>query len=76
MEAIRETHEVKDGAVTVLVPAGFAAGRVEVIVFPAGEEGHGDRSRVRRPARALAATVIRDDLIEPVVNPEDWDALK
>lgn len=76
MEAIRETHEVLGGLVTIRLPAGFAARRVEVIVLPAPDEGAGGRPRRRWPAPELAGTVIHDDLIEPAVAPEEWDALR
>jgi hypothetical protein len=76
MEAIRETHEVLGGTVTIRLPAGFAARRVEVIVLPAADEGTGGRTRQRRPAPELAGTIIRDDLIEAAVTPDEWDALK
>lgn len=76
MEAIRETHDVLGGTVTIRLPAGFAARRVEVIVLPAADEGAGGRPRRRRPAPDLAGTVIRDDLIEPAVTSDEWGALK
>ena len=58
------------------LPAGFAARRVEAIVLPAADEGAGGRPRQRRPAPGLAGTLIRDDLIEAAVTPDEWDALK
>lgn len=76
MEAIRETHDVLGGLVTIRLPAGFAARRVEVIVLPVAEDRAGDGARQRRPAPELAGTVIRDDLIESAVSPDEWDALK
>jgi hypothetical protein len=76
MEAIRETHDVLDGSVTIHLPAGFTARRVEVIVLPAAEETAGGRGRQRRPAPALAGTIVRDDLIAPAADPDEWDALK
>lgn len=75
MEAIRETHDVLGGSVTIHLPAGFAARRVEVIVLPAAEEVMGGRGRPRRPAAGLAGTIVRDDLIAPAVSPDEWDAL-
>jgi hypothetical protein len=76
MEAIRETHDVSGGLVTIRLPVGFAARRVEVNVLPAADEGDGSHPRQRRPAPGLAGTIIRDDLIEPAVSPDEWDALK
>lgn len=76
MEAIRETHDVLGGSITIHLPAGFAARRVEVIVLPATDEGASGQPRQHRPAPELAGTIILDDLIEPAVNPDDWDALK
>ncbi|MBI3154203.1 MAG: hypothetical protein HYZ20_02220 [Burkholderiales bacterium] len=76
MQAIRETHDVSDGSVTIRLPQGFSARRVEVIVLPADEDRTAGRVRERRPAPELAGTVIRDDLIQPAVAPEEWDALR
>ncbi|MDP3086328.1 MAG: hypothetical protein Q8N44_21875 [Rubrivivax sp.] len=76
MEAIRETHDVLGGSITIHLPAGFAARRVEVIVLPAPDESAVAHPRRHRPAPGLAGTVIRDDLIEPAVSPDDWGALK
>ena len=76
MEAIRETHDVSDGLVTIRLPASFAARRVEVIVLPAVDSGVGGHQRQRRPAPELAGTIIHDDLIEPVVTLDEWDALR
>ncbi len=76
MEAIRETVDVVGRSITVQLPAGFSARRVEIIVLPAPESEVAQAPARRRPAPELAGTVILDDLIEPAVNPEDWDALK
>jgi hypothetical protein len=78
MQAIRETHDVLGGSVTIHLPADFAARRVEVIVLPADSDSASGQARLRqrRPAPELASTVIRDDLIEPTTSPDDWDALK
>lgn len=78
MQAIREVHDVPGGSVTIRLPADFSARRVEVIVLPAAAEPVSGQAPVaqRRPAPELAGTVIRDDLIEPVISPGDWDALK
>ena len=78
MQAIREVHDVLGGSVTIRLPADFSARRVEVIVLPAAAEPASGQARVakRRPAPELAGTVIRDDLTEPVISPDDWDALK
>lgn len=80
MQAIREVHDVLGGMVTIRLPADFSAQRVEVIVLPAAPTG--DRApgplqlTKRRPAPELAGTVIRDDLLEPAISLDDWDALK
>jgi hypothetical protein len=76
VQAIRETHDVLDGAVTIHLPAGFAARRVEVIVLPVAEEAADIRRPPRRPAPGLGVTIVRDDLIAPAASPDDWDALK
>lgn len=76
IEAIRETHDVQDGSVSIHLPAGFKARRVEVIVQPAADDSARVRPRPRRPAPELAGTVIRDDLIEPAVCADEWDALR
>ena len=76
MEAIRETVDVVGSTVTVHLPAGFAARRVEVIVLPALDEGVKPSVARRQPSAALAGTGIHDELIEPAVPPEDWDALR
>ena len=78
MEAIRETLDVKDGKVTVILPESFSSRRVEVIVLPASEVGVPAERRIsrRRPSPLLAGTVIADDLIAPAAPASDWDALK
>lgn len=76
MEAIRETVDVVGHSVTIELPADFTARRVEVIVLPAPEQDLAARSSHRRPSPELAGTVILDDLIEPAVSADDWDALK
>ena len=77
MEAIRETHDVLGGSVTIRLPAGFAARRVEVIILPAADDaGAAGRPRQRRPAPGLAGTIVHDDLIEPAVAADEWDMLK
>lgn len=76
MEAIRETVDVIGQSVTIELPANFTARRVEVIVLPAPEQDSAALPSRRRPSPELAGTVIRDDLIEPAVSADDWDALK
>ena len=76
MEAIRETVDGVGGTVTVHLPAGFAARRLEVNVLPALDEGVKPTVARRQPSAALAGTVIHDNLIEPTVPPEVWDALR
>ena len=76
MEAIRETVNVVGNTITVRIPEGFTARRVEVIVLPAQESAPVPGVVNRRPSAALAGTVIHDDLIEPAVPPEDWNALR
>jgi hypothetical protein len=76
VDAVREIVDVSDGLVTIRLPAGFAARRVEVIVLPAADARAAAAPRRRRPAPELADTVIHDDLIEPAVDPSDWDALR
>ena len=68
MQAIRETLDVIGSSVTIHLPSGFAARRVEVIVLPAVEQEspavptHPHR---HQPAAELAGTVVHDDLIAP-----------
>lgn len=80
MQAIREVHDVLGGSITIRLPADFSAKRVEVIVLPAPATAERTpealRMIQRRPAPELAGTVIRDDLIEPAISPDDWEALK
>ena len=78
MEAIRETLDVIGSSVTIHLPLGFTARRVEVIVLPAVEQGGAGPAHQRRhqPAAELAGTVVLDELIAPCGDAEDWDALK
>ena len=78
MEAIRETVDVVGRSITILLPANFAARRVQVIVLPAPEQDiTPPAQRLKpRPSPLLAGTIIHDDLIEPAVDADDWDALK
>lgn len=76
MEAIRETVDVIGHSVTIELPAGFTARRVQVIVLPAPEQDSTEPSPRHRPSPELAGTVIHDDLIEPAVSVGEWDALK
>lgn len=77
MEAIREMHDVLGGSVTIRLPASFAARRVEVIVLAATDDvGAAGRPRQRRPAPGLAGTIVRNELIEPAVNPDEWGGLQ
>lgn len=77
MEAIRGTHDIVGGCVTIRLPAGFAARRVEVIVLPAADDAvSSQRPHQRWPAPEMAGTIVRDDLNEPAVSADEWDALK
>lgn len=76
MEAIRETVDVVGHSVTIALPAGFTARRVEVIVLAVPEQDSPAQHPYHRPAPELAHTVILDDLIAPAVSADDWDALK
>ena len=78
MEAIRETLDVVDNSVTIRLPIGFAARRVEVIVLPAVEQDMAGQVHRRRhqPAAELAGTVVHDELLAPSDSAAEWDALK
>ena len=78
MEAVRETVDVVGRSVTILLPDTFAARRVQVIVLPAPEQDTAPPAQRLKPQPSplLAGTIIHDDLIEPAVDADDWDALK
>jgi hypothetical protein len=79
MDAIRELAMVKDRTATITLPDHFHARRVEVIVLdaddpatPAAKSPAGGR----QPSPLLAGTRIVGDIMSPVVDADDWDALK
>ena len=78
MEAIRETVDVVGRSITILLPDDFAARRVQVIVLPAPEQDIAppDQRLKPRPSPLLAGTRIIGDIMGPVVDDDDWDALK
>jgi hypothetical protein len=79
MQAIRQLAQVKDGTLTLKLPASFEAREVEVIVLPASEVPAEDirASGARRgPSPKLKGTRILGDIMAPVVPESDWDALK
>ncbi len=79
MDAIRELVYVKDRTVTIKLPENFQARRVEVIVLEADEPmpaAAPERQIKRRPSPRLAGTTIVGDIMSPVVDADDWDALR
>lgn len=79
MHAIREWVDVIDQTVTVRLPAQFQATRVEVIVLGAAEsdvKAPDVGLRRRQPSPLLAGTRIIGDIMSPVVDADDWDALR
>ncbi len=69
MIAVRSVQEVIAGAVTVKLPAHFAARRVEVIVLPMEEDEPG-------PARLedllLAAPTLTDEELKSFAEIREW----
>jgi len=77
MQAIRETLDVIDGKVVVQIPSGFSAGRVDIIVLPATSTPAGAPAPGgRQPSRLLAGTRITGDIMAPVLEADDWQALR
>lgn len=79
MDAIRELINVKGRTLTIHLPDHFQATRVEVIVLDAGSIPAAPLSagaKYRRPSPLLAGTRIVGDIMQPVVDESDWDALK
>ncbi|WP_373709578.1 hypothetical protein [Kaistella sp.] len=48
MNAIRQIVEVKDRKISIELPENFSAEKVEVIIFPADEDGNYDISEEER----------------------------
>ena len=79
MDAIRELVNVKDRTVTIRLPDNWHAKRVEVIVLDADDVLPATTQQLpirRRPSPLLAGTRIIGDVMSPVVEGDDWDALK
>jgi hypothetical protein len=78
MEALRLIAETTNHQVTIDLPPGMDAKRVEIIVLPADNELPSAPTGERRKASQLlrGTVVLRDDLITPPIPEEDWDALK
>jgi hypothetical protein len=76
MEAVRETVDVIDNTVTLTLPAGFLARRVEVIVLPAANQAGATQATFRQPSALLAGTKIIGDIMAPAVDAADWNALQ
>ena len=78
MEALRLIAETTNHQVTIDLPPGMGAKRLEIIVLPADNELPSTPTGQRRkPSPLLRGTVVlRDDLITAPIPEEDWDALK
>jgi len=78
MEALRLIAETTNHQVTIDLPPGMDAKRVEIIVLPADNELPATPTGARRKASQLlrGTVVLQDDLITPPTPEEDWDALK
>ena len=78
MEALRLIVEPTNHQVTIDLPPGMDAKRIEIIVLPAGDESPAIPAGARRKASHLlhGTVIFHDDLIAPPSPDEDWDALK
>ena len=78
MEALRLIVEPTNHQVTINLPPGMDAKRLEIIVLPAGGESPPISAGARRKASQLlrGTVVYQDDLVAPAGLDEDWDALK
>ena len=80
MDAIRTLIDVHGRTVTIHLPDDFHAKRVEVIVLDADTalppaDVKNKHSGRRQPSPKLAGTRIIGDIMSPVVDADDWDAL-
>ena len=78
MEALRLIAETANRQVTIDLPPGMDAKRVEIIVLPADADLPSTPTGGRRKASPLlrGTVVLQDDLVTPPVPEEDWGALK
>jgi hypothetical protein len=79
MDAIRELIDVQGRTLTIHLPDHFHATRVEVIVLDAGSAPAlllGAEAPRRRPSPLLAGTRILGDIMQPVVDDSDWEAMR
>ena len=79
MDAIRQLVWVQGRTATIRLPDHFHVMRVEVIVLNADEVLAASAPQLpnrRRPSPLLAGTRITGDIRSPVVEDDDWDALK
>jgi hypothetical protein len=78
MEALRLIAETTNRQVTIDLPPGMDAKRVEIIVLPADNELPSTPPGERRKASHLlrGTVVLQDDLVTAPIPEEDWDALK
>jgi len=78
MDALRLIVETANRQVTIDLPPGMDAKRVEIIVLPADDDLPSPAKGERHNASQLlrGTIVLRDDLITPPVSDEDWCALK
>ena len=78
MEALRLIAETTNHQVTIDLPLGMEAKRVEIIVLPADDQLPFTPAGERRNASQLlrGTVVLLDDLITPPIPEEDWNALK
>ncbi|WP_034429961.1 hypothetical protein [Candidatus Contendibacter odensensis] len=79
MEALRLIVEPVNHQLIIDLPPSLGSRRLEVIVFPAIDQGQMPAESVvrRKPSPRLAGTVkLHDDLIAPACLEEDWEALR
>jgi hypothetical protein len=69
MNAIRQIKEVKAGAVTIDLPDGFSAKKVEIFILPS-DDTNGDEQSLQD--LLLDAPTITDDELQEFNRVRDW----